>query len=100
MGTTSLTNLVLFATISSSVLTLSYEMNNSVPKCNVDYAYSQDVSDWRNKAFHHSTNYTFLEEFSDKISVVLSFSKTIIENSRDIDSEIVDIVNDNFWDLI
>lgn len=101
MGTnSSLTNLVVLATISSSVLTLSYEMTSSLPKRNVDYEFNQDVSDWRNNAFHYSNNYTFLHEFSEKISAVLSFSKTIIENSKDLDSEIVDIVNENFWDLI
>lgn len=101
MGTSSsITNLVVIATISSSVLTLSYDMNNSLPKNKVDYEYGQDVSDWKHNAFHHSTNYTFLDEFSDKFSTVLSFSKTMIENSQDLDCEIVDIVNENFWDLI
>lgn len=101
MGTnSSLANLVVLATISSSILTLSYDMNNSLPKSNVDYEFGSDVSDWKHNAFHHSANYTFLDESSDKILAVLSFSKTIIENSQDLDGEIVDIVNENFWDLI
>ena len=30
----------------------------------------------------------------------MGFSKKITDNLKDIDSEYVDIVNENFWDLI
>ncbi len=35
-----------------------------------------------------------------KVESLLEFSKKLVENSIDIDGEFVDIVNDNFWDII
>ena len=32
--------------------------------------------------------------------IIINFSKYLVEKSKNIDSEFVDIVNDHFWDLI
>jgi len=36
----------------------------------------------------------------EKKKTMISFTNDLLKNSKDIDSEFVDIVNDNFWDLI
>lgn len=36
----------------------------------------------------------------ERIETILDFSRTLMENSKDIDSEIVELVNDHFWELI
>jgi hypothetical protein len=35
-----------------------------------------------------------------KMNTLISITMNLLENSTDIESEFVDIVNDNFWDLI
>ena len=36
----------------------------------------------------------------EKLQTIIDFSKKVLQNTKDIDSEFVDIVNDNFWELI
>jgi len=35
-----------------------------------------------------------------KSEIILNVTKNIIENSSEIDSEFVDIVNEHFWELV
>ena len=100
---TSLTKLFLFTTLSTSVISLPYDNAESlIPEINPNYENHMSLtdSDWRDNAFNNSTDYTLQTENSDKIDTIIGFSKKVIENSIDIDSEYVDIVNENFWDLI
>ncbi len=43
-------------------------------------------------------SYSRVEE--KKIQTILKFAENLISNSQDMDGEFVDIVNENFWDLI
>jgi len=100
---TPLTKLFLFTTLSSSVISLPYDnAENLIPEIKPNYEHHMTLTnnDWRDSAFNSSTDYTLQNESSDKIDAILGFSKKVIENSKDIDSEYVDIVNENFWDLI
>jgi hypothetical protein len=36
----------------------------------------------------------------ENIQTVIDFLKTVVQNTKDIDVEFVDIVNDNFWELM
>ena len=36
----------------------------------------------------------------DNLNTIIDFTEKIIQNSKDLDQEYVNIVNDNFWDLI
>lgn len=36
----------------------------------------------------------------EKIETIIDFSRTLLENSKDIESEIAELVNEHFWDLI
>lgn len=101
MGTnTSLANIILLATMSSSVLSMNYELDTFIPKMNYKFSYQSGLTDWKDNAFNHSTDYQLLDESLINIQTIINFSKKVISNTKDIDNEFVDIVNDNFWDLI
>ncbi len=98
---TSLSNLVVLATLSSSVVSLNYDSEYyiaSIPEANFEHHI--DIADWKDKAFNESYDYSFHNEDVEKLNTMISFTKNLLENSKDIESEFVDIVNDHFWDLI
>jgi hypothetical protein len=98
---TSLSNLVIFATLSSSVLIISHETESYLtPQHLARYEHHTDIADWKDNAFNSSIDYNFHNENVDKINTMISFTKNLLKNSKDIESEFVDIVNDNFWELI
>lgn len=98
---TSLSNLVILETFSSSVLSLTHETESYLtPKHEATFKHYEDIADWRDKAFNKSFDYSFHNEDVEKINTIISFTKNLLDNSKDIESEFVDIVNDNFWDLI
>ncbi|NJY61438.1 hypothetical protein HC174_01535 [Salinimicrobium sp. CDJ15-81-2] len=99
----SLSNIVVLATISSSVLSLSYDISDAnIPVMRADYEHHLTMrGDWKDSAFNPSSDYYLDEDSqSSKIQTILKFSNDLIKNSKDLDSEYVDIVNENFWDLI
>jgi hypothetical protein len=103
MGTTtynSLANIVLLATISSSVISLSYDSDTLIPKMNHNYSFQNNIADWKDFAFNQSVDYHLQDESMEKLQTIIDFSKKVLQNTKDIDSEFVDIVNDNFWELI
>jgi hypothetical protein len=103
MGTNSynsLANLVILATISSSVISWSYDSDSLIPKLNHTYEYQNNISDWKDKAFNESSGYQLHDENLVKIQTIVEFSKKVLGNTKDIDNEFVDIVNENFWELI
>lgn len=103
MGTNSnstLTSLILFATISSSVVCLPYDTDSLIPHTNAKYVCNVAVSDWKDFAFNQSEDYNLQLNHNSKIQTIIEFSKKLVDNSRDIDQDYVDIVNDNFWNLI
>ena len=103
MGTNtynSLANIVLLATISSSVISLSYDSDSLIPKMNHKFSYQSNIADWKDYAFNHSVDYKLQDESMEKLQTIIDFSKKVLQNTKDIDSEFVDIVNENFWELI
>lgn len=42
----------------------------------------------------------FLNEDKEKLQTIIDFSNKVLQNTKNIDSEFVKIVNDNFWELI
>jgi hypothetical protein len=104
MGTnssTSLTNFVLLVTLSSSVISLPYDSSNFlIPQIKTPILYQPDIADWKNNAFNNSTNYSIQNSDTERIKTILGFSQKVLANLTDIDSEYVDIVNENFWELI
>ncbi|MCK9450847.1 MAG: hypothetical protein M0Q90_04090 [Bacteroidales bacterium] len=98
---TALSNLVVLATLSSSVVSLNSETESCItPQHEVTFEYQVEIANWRDKAFNHSSDYSFHNEDVEKINTLISFTQNLLENSKDIESEYVDIVNANFWDLI
>jgi hypothetical protein len=104
MGTnssTSLTNFVLLVTLSSSVISLPYDSSDFlIPQVKAPILYHTDIVDWKDNAFNNSTNYSFQNSDTERIKTILGFSQKVLANLNDIDSEYVDIVNENFWELI
>lgn len=97
----SLTNLVVLAALSSTVVSLSYDDSTSlIPEVKPEYESHVNLSDWKDGAFNISTDYTIQDDYTEKIQSILNFSKKILDNSKDLDSEYVDIVNENFWDIV
>lgn len=98
---TSLSNLVILATLSSSVVSLSHETESYLnPQLEAKFEHHSNIADWKDNAFNSSFDYSFHDEDTEKINTMVSFTEKLLKNSKDIDSEFVDIVNDNFWDLI
>jgi hypothetical protein len=93
-------NIILLAALSTSVVSLSYTYDSLIPLQNHQYSYQNDISDWKDFAFHPSSDYQQISPNNQSIKTIIEFSRTVIENSKDIDSEYVDIVNANFWELI
>jgi uncharacterized protein YdgA (DUF945 family) len=66
---------------------------------NYDFKPQNDIADWKDIALRQS-DYQFQDESIKKLQIIIDFSKKVIQNTKDIDSEFVDIVNKNFWELI
>lgn len=96
----SFSNVILFATLSASVVSLPYTSDSLIPFSNHDYYYPNDIDDWRDQVFMQGPDHYKYISDTENIQAIIEFSKTVIDNSQDIDSEFVDIVNDKFWDLI
>jgi hypothetical protein len=95
-----LVKIVLLVTISSSVINLSYDTYNLIPKMKHDYSFHFNIADWKDFAFNQSASYQLQDESMEKIQTIIYFFKKVFQNTKDIDSEFVEIVNDNFWELI
>jgi len=96
----SLANIVLLATISSSVISLPYDTDNLIPKMNHNYWHENNIADWKDNAFNQSFDYQIPDEDMIKLQTIIEFSERILVNTKDIDSEFVDIVNEKFWELL
>jgi len=106
MGTStykSLANLIATissSVISSSVISLSYDLDILIPKMNHNYSFQNSIADWKDYAFNQSVDYQLQNESIEKLQTIIDFYKKVLQNTKDIDSEFVDIVNVNFWELI
>ncbi len=103
MGTnTTLSNFLIIASLSSSSLINSdYLSNNLFPQKNISgYHLQASMFDWKDMAFNTSGQYTILDEETEKIDIMLHFTKNLLTTSVDLESEIIDLVNENFWNLL
>lgn len=96
-----LTNISLLILSSTTLTNLNYDNENHRFNSN-KYANNllDNIEDWRDKAFNDSITYNLKDGNLENAHTLLNFTKKIIDNSKDIDGEIVDVVNDNFWSLI
>ena len=98
---TSLSNLVILVTLSSSVVNLNYDAESYLtPQIESKFEQHVNIADWKDRAFNDSPDYSFHNEDVEKMNTIISFTQNLLENSKDIEREFVDIVNDNFWGLI
>lgn len=98
---TTMANLLLAATLSTSVVSLSYGMNeNFIPKDDHFIDVKHEIADWTETAFNNTPYYIFQTNQFSNYKQIIDFSQKLISNSKNLDSEFIDIVNENFWDLI
>ena len=101
ISNSSLSNLIVLATLSSSVVSLPYEdFTSPIPDSKTDYSRQMMSGDWKDNAFVESTDYSIKNDVAERIQTILNFSKNVSYNSKDLDSEFIDIVNEHFWELI
>ncbi len=81
---------------------MPYELSSEslIPDEEVKYEIMKNFSDWKDSAFNPITSNTVVIEDVEKIQTIIEFSRKVLADSTDIDNEYVDIVNENFWDLI
>ncbi|MCY1721852.1 hypothetical protein OU798_15970 [Prolixibacteraceae bacterium Z1-6] len=99
-------SLILFTalgtSLSAATIALPYEevcINNSDKAIHYETAVNNPYMNLINQV---DESYSLWQNNSeiDKINSIIALSERIISNSKDIESEYVEIVNDNFWDLI
>ena len=104
ISNSALANIIILASISSSAISLSYESYISgesiIPSMETNYTHTENLPDWKDNAFNTSPDYQLYSEVEEKILTIVNFSRQVLSESSDIDSEYVDIVNQHFWDLI
>lgn len=103
MGTNSnntFANIFLFATLGTSAISLPFEFDYLLPKSEVKYTYSEQLCNWDNSSSILTSEYNLINEDSENMNTIISFSKKLLEQSKDLENEYAEIVNRNFWDLI
>jgi hypothetical protein len=97
----SLSNFLILASVSSSVLNFNYMKEYLMPdKIISEMKQQEDITDWKINAFNYSPHYTILDDEAEKMAIIISFSNKLMEYTVDLDNDIVDMVNENFWDLL
>jgi len=94
-----LANLVMMATVSTSVISLPFETDLELAVA-PSYTQVESFQDWKDSAYSFSTGYELLSAETEKIQIILNFTKNILEFSSNLESEFLEIVDDNFWDLV
>lgn len=102
MGTnTSLTGLVILSTIGTTSIPFDYQNLDSIaPQEKIQYNFDDNKTwhyDQVSNPFEFNTQHTVEAE---KLQVVVDFSKEMISDSEDLDSEFSRIVSENFMDLL
>ncbi|RLB67790.1 MAG: hypothetical protein DRH08_02750 [Deltaproteobacteria bacterium] len=77
---------------------MTYDASGLIPALEHEYQSVKSIADWKENAFNKLPTYSAQDK--EKYQAILDFSQNILDNSTDIDSEFVDIVNENFWDLL
>ena len=103
MTTTNSTLILLFASVaaSSTVTPLRYDTNPIYyPTEAGSYNVIREITEWDNINAYGLSQFDILKAQDTKVDTILEFAQKLINDSKDIDSEFVEIVNEHFWDLI
>lgn len=86
---------LLIATMGTAILApVYYEPSQAIlPTQNLSYK-QLAINSWGSSAL--SSPYSPVA----KIEIITTFSKRLLENSRDIDADILDVIDDIYWDLL
>lgn len=103
MTTTNSTFLLLFASVaaSSTVTPLLYDANPIYhPTEAGNYNVNREITEWDNMNIYGLSQIDLTYAQEAKVDTIIEFAQKLINDSKDIDSEFVEIVNEHFWDLI
>lgn len=93
---------IVLATLSSSVLPLEIDDSTSMSsETSISHAIQQNEPiDLDDEVFNISSSYKLIDYRANRIDSIIDFSKNVINNTKDIDGEYVNLVNENFWELV
>ena len=103
MGTNSnntLVNLFLYATLGTSAISVPIEFGSLQTYSDVKYSYSEQFGNWENSSLSTACTYNGVADDLENINTIVSFSRKLIAQSKDLENEYAEIVSRNFWDLI
>lgn len=85
--------------LSSAIIPLNYEWFDKIdPSIEVPFSYVPDKT-WNYNSISNEDIYLNSIE-NERLKIVMNFSQDLINNSTELDYEFVEIVNNNFWDLL
>lgn len=93
-------NIIFLSTLSASVVSLSYGTETLISQANYHYIYQYHIDNWIDSVFVQGSKHQFFNQVTERTQALIDFSKRLIDNTKDIDSEFVNVVNENFWELI
>lgn len=100
-GSSTLTNVLIAASLGSTALSMPIAENwPYIPTSKSEISAHGLSFEGNDNVYEGHLEYRLVWEDSDKLQTIFNFSNKIIENTSDMDQEFLDIVNDNFWDLI
>lgn len=84
----------------SSNVVLPFDTESYLPGKYLQFGPAKsDIAEMMDKLIEQSSVLSENTEI-EKIETIIDFSRTLLENSKDIESEIAELVNEHFWDLI
>lgn len=96
---TNLKSLVLMTAISTAIVPFNYQNYDKIaPTTEVAFNFPPDKS-WHYNSISKEDSYLNVLE-NEKIGIIMNFSQDLIDNSTELDAEFIQIVNNNFWDLL
>lgn len=89
--------LLIAAALSASAINHDSDYNFNFPDSSI---FQTSLSDWQEDRFGSYEDVVSNIELKAQFETILDFSKTLLNNSIDIDKEFIEIVDKNFWDII
>jgi len=95
-------SILFFASVASATVTpLPYDINPVHTSYeNIPYNVKKELSEWTIENMSSFSHFDLSYAEQEKLDTILEFTQKLISDSKDIDSEFVEIVNEHFWDLI
>lgn len=103
LSNNNISGVFLYATIlGGGIMNLPHSSDNIIPRENHQNTYREShIEDWNTNKLEATTDFTLPNSSENhKLQTIIDFSRNLMDNSKEIDGEFVDIINENFWDLV